>query len=81
MSCNDIQEPSDKYSLKGFSWPEVYPEAIKVFILIFRDFGSAPEFDLKYMYFWSSFEIQVIIKSEQNNTEPHCCNISKYSEN
>lgn len=81
MSCNDIQEPSNTYSLKSFPWPEVHPETIKVFLLIFRDFGSGPEFDLKYMYFQSSFEIQVIIKSEENNTEPHCGKISKYSEN
>lgn len=75
MSCNDIQESNDTSSLKGFSWPEVCPETIKVFLLILRDFASGPKSDLKYMYFQSSFEIQVIRKSEKDNIKPHCCDI------
>lgn len=62
-------------------WSNIYPETIKVFLIMSRDFESSPKFDLIYMYYQSSFKIQVIIKPEKNNIKHHCCNISKTLKN
>lgn len=44
------------------------PEIMKVFPPISLDFGSSPNFDLKYMYFHTSSEIWVIIKLKKKIT-------------